>query len=66
MCVRGAIALVCAVLGLASVRAGHEINYYPSFYPQEIRIEPLDPERRRGLRVSLPSTSGPSSRYARS
>ena len=45
MCVRGAIALVCAVLGLASVRAGHEINYYPSFYPQEIRIEPLDPER---------------------
>ena len=27
------------------MRAGHEINYYPSFYPQEIRIEPLDPER---------------------
>ena len=22
--------------------AGHEVPYYPSFYPQEIRIEPLD------------------------
>ena len=39
-CLRG-----CA--RLASAQAGHEVNYYPSFYPQEIRIEPLDPERRR-------------------
>jgi hypothetical protein len=27
-----------------AVDAGHEVPYYPSFYPQEIRIEPLDPE----------------------
>jgi hypothetical protein len=26
-----------------AARAGHEVSYYPSFYPQEIRIEPLDP-----------------------
>jgi hypothetical protein len=43
--VRGAVALACAVaLGLAA-QAGHEVSYYPSFYPQEIRIEPLDPQR---------------------
>lgn len=43
---RGAVALACAAaLGLASAQAGHEVSYYPSFYPQEIRIEPLDPER---------------------
>ncbi len=28
---------------LAAAQAGHEGPYYPSFYPQEIRIEPLDP-----------------------
>lgn len=28
----------------AAVHAGHEISYYPSFYPQEIRIEFLAPE----------------------
>ena len=33
-----------AVLCLASAaQAGHEISYYPSFYPQEIRIEALTP-----------------------
>lgn len=44
------VKLVCATLGCAAAlavvsgtRAGHEISYYPSFYPQEIRIEPLDP-----------------------
>jgi hypothetical protein len=26
-----------------ATEAGHEVPYYPSFYPQEIRIEPLDP-----------------------
>jgi hypothetical protein len=43
--VRSVIATLCcaAVLAVAPVaRAGHEISYYPSFYPQEIRIEPLD------------------------
>ena len=35
-------ALFCAIA--ADGNAGHEVPYYPSFYPQEIRIEPLDPE----------------------
>ena len=33
--------LLCATVPAA--QAGHEVPYYPSFYPQEIRIEPLDP-----------------------
>src|SRR5262245_10617968 len=37
--------LCCAGLLTATPAAqgGHEVPYYPSFYPQEIRIEPLDP-----------------------
>jgi hypothetical protein len=38
----GAVALV---LASTATRAGHEVPYYPSFYPQEIRIETLTPER---------------------
>ncbi len=34
------VVAVSAVLGPA--RAGHETPIYPSYYPQEIRIEPLD------------------------
>jgi hypothetical protein len=43
----GLKAASCAVLLTAAVaaHAGHEVPYYPSFYPQEIRIEPLDSER---------------------
>ncbi len=37
-------ALACAAVA-SPAWAGHEVSYYPSFYPQEIRIEPLDPER---------------------
>ncbi|MGH6816136.1 MAG: hypothetical protein ACREC6_10550, partial [Hyphomicrobiaceae bacterium] len=29
-------------LAAMPARAGHEVSYYPSFYPQEIRIEVLD------------------------
>ncbi len=39
-------AIGCGALCLAalqSARAGHESPFYPSFYPQEIRIEALDP-----------------------
>src|SRR5258705_2896912 len=36
-----AATLLCATAPAA--KAGHEVPYYPSFYPQEIRIEPLDP-----------------------
>ena len=45
--VRGLGTTLCcaAALTLASVtEAGHEISYYPSFYPQEIRIDALAPE----------------------
>jgi hypothetical protein len=42
----------CLVLGLTcavvvappSALADHVVSYFPSFYPHEIRIEPLDPE----------------------
>ena len=43
---RWGAALLGGVLGavvLQSARAGHESPFYPSFYPQEIRIETLDP-----------------------
>ena len=44
--VRAVVVLAgAAALGFGSAQAGHEISYYPSFYPQEIRIEPLDPQR---------------------
>src|SRR5258708_19392826 len=39
------LGLVCAVvIASAPGQADHEVSYYPSFYPQEIRLEPLDPE----------------------
>ena len=53
----GALALVLA--GTAA-HAGHEVPYYPSFYPQEIRIEPLDPER---AAVEFANTADPLHAY---
>jgi len=38
-------ALVTLLTFLKPADAGHELPYYPSFYPQEIRIETLDPGR---------------------
>src|SRR5215831_12228628 len=40
------VAAVAVALGLVGpvARAGHEVSYYPSFYPQEIRIEQLSPQ----------------------
>lgn len=39
------LGLTCAVIiAPPSVRADHEVSFFPSFYPHEIRIEPLDPE----------------------
>ena len=35
--------VVVLVLGLENAHAGHEAPFYPSFYPQEIRIETVDP-----------------------
>ena len=37
-------ALAAALCAAVPADAGHEVPYYPSFYPQEIRIEPLDPQ----------------------
>ncbi|HEU5393436.1 MAG TPA: hypothetical protein VFV36_01410, partial [Candidatus Methylomirabilis sp.] len=37
------VLLPISVLALGSAEAGHELPYYPSFYPQEIRIEAMDP-----------------------
>jgi hypothetical protein len=34
---------VAVVLAQRAAQAGHESPFYPSFYPQEIRIETLDP-----------------------
>jgi hypothetical protein len=35
--------LVAALAVLGPAQAGHEPPVYPSYYPQEIRIEPIDP-----------------------
>ena len=37
------LACAAALVVASGTEAGHEVPYYPSFYPQEIRIEPLDP-----------------------
>jgi hypothetical protein len=42
----GIFAVVVVALALATVaRAGHEMSVYPSFYPHDIRIETIPPER---------------------
>jgi len=40
---RGLVLLVCVAACSAAAEAGHEIPYYPSFYPQEIRVEFAEP-----------------------
>ncbi|HEV8662283.1 MAG TPA: hypothetical protein VGT06_03940 [Candidatus Methylomirabilis sp.] len=35
--------LPISVLAIRPADAGHELSYYPAFYPQEIRIEAMDP-----------------------
>lgn len=39
-----ALSWAAALLAHPAAHAGHEVSFYPSFYPQEIRIEPLAPE----------------------
>ena len=39
----GALALVLSVGGGGSALAGHSLGHYPSYYPDEIRIDVLDP-----------------------
>ena len=43
MAVAGAALVVAVALAQRAAQAGHESPFYPSFYPQEIRIETLDP-----------------------
>jgi hypothetical protein len=43
MAITGAVMCAAVGLGQQGARAGHESPFYPSFYPQEIRIETLDP-----------------------
>src|ERR1700694_1894569 len=38
-----AMALLAIATAQQAAQAGHESPFYPSFYPQEIRIETLDP-----------------------
>ncbi len=38
-----ALVLVILCAGWVPARAGHGVVYYPSFYPQEIRVETMDP-----------------------
>ena len=40
---RAAIALVLCAGGSAAALAGHSLGHYPSYYPDEIRIDILDP-----------------------
>jgi len=43
MAVTRAVLCVAVVLAQQIAEAGHESPFYPSFYPQEVRIETLDP-----------------------
>jgi hypothetical protein len=38
-----AVLLAWCVLAAPAVEAGHELSFYPSYYPQEIRVETLAP-----------------------
>ncbi|MGH6902859.1 MAG: hypothetical protein ACREIR_08980 [Geminicoccaceae bacterium] len=40
---RAALALVLCGIGAAPAAAGHSLGHYPSYYPDEIRIDLLDP-----------------------
>jgi hypothetical protein len=37
------VALVLVAVAVVPARAGHELPFYPSFYPQEIRVETVEP-----------------------
>src|SRR5258707_4597514 len=52
-----------ATIGLA--RGGHEVPVYPSYYPHEIRLETMPPERAAGLLgdAKLHAYLGPEPRF---
>src|SRR5262249_51723058 len=41
--VTGAIMVACLLVAGGQGTAGHSVGHYPSFYPDEIRIEAVDP-----------------------
>jgi hypothetical protein len=45
MCIRGFVALLLVLALVTIAHSGHEAPIYPSFYPQEIDIAALAPER---------------------
>ena len=47
-----ATAVVAASFGAAMAWAGHELPIYPSFYPHEIEIQTVAPERALALRLA--------------
>ncbi len=44
-----AVVLIAFVASSAPAQAGHESSFYPSYYPQEIRLETVDPGVAAGL-----------------
>ncbi len=44
-----AVVLIAFVASVAPAHAGHESSFYPSYYPQEIRLETVDPAAAVGL-----------------
>ena len=43
---RAALALVLCAIGSGAALAGHTLGHYPSYYPDEIRIDLVGPYRR--------------------
>jgi hypothetical protein len=60
------IALAAALAIATMVRAGHELPVYPSYYPHEIAIETMPPERaaRLLLESKIQAYVGPEPRFA--
>ncbi len=59
-----AVVALAATIGLA--RGGHEVPVYPSYYPHEIRVEAMAPERAAELlgEAKLHAYLGPEPRFA--
>ncbi len=60
------IALAALVMIAAGARGGHELPVYPSYYPHEIAIETMSPERAAGLLLEnkIQAYLGPEPRFS--
>jgi hypothetical protein len=64
---RAAFAVLLVAAGLIDVaRSGHEFPVYPSYYPHEIRIETMAPDRAAGLLLAgkIQAYIGPEPRFS--